>query len=175
MALESGDYAAARFDWQRIIPNGSRLPLLARPAVPRAWPGYPDTTLDLAAVRARLVLVSILEGSRQRAAAELAEFARLHPNAQGRLGGKQGRYVDLLKELLAESTAWPAPAVESRLADLRRQFLPKQDRPAAGGRGRGHVAAFRCAERWHALKGRWWRAAPRADSPRPFRACHPIR
>ena len=33
------------------------------------WPAYPDTDLDLAAVRARLVLVSILEGATDRAQA----------------------------------------------------------------------------------------------------------
>ena len=59
----------------------------------RTWPGYPDTDLDLAAVRARLVLVSILEGAADRARAELAEFTRLHPDARGRLGGQEGQYA----------------------------------------------------------------------------------
>lgn len=123
MALEAGDYAAARWAWERIVP--ATLP----PGTPRTWPGYPDTDLNLPSVRARLVLVSILEqkgselfsgnspegagrkmdlsGAASRAKAELAEFARLHPDARGRLGTQEGRYVDLLRTLLAESLAWP--------------------------------------------------------------------
>ena len=164
MALESGDYAAARWNWERIVPNVRATvqlsPQLERPGArgqwpeqanpnselrtpkflsPSAWPAYPDTKLDLAAVRARLVLASILEAADgksgtgslsrngpeagtdaerwsaqkanlsrfSRARAELVEFARLHPDAQGRLGQHEGRYVELLETLLTESTAWP--------------------------------------------------------------------
>jgi tetratricopeptide (TPR) repeat protein len=131
MVLEAGDFAAARWYWERIVPS-------APPAgTPRTWPGYPDTDLDLAGVRARLVLVSILEAAEKkgtglicaqhppgrsgklapspfsaRAREELAEFVRLHPEAQGRLGGQEGKYADLLKALLAESDAWPAAAMD---------------------------------------------------------------
>jgi hypothetical protein len=131
MAFESGNYAAARSQWERIVlstppsesaaPGGqshfrgdqANLPDNVSGAakigtVPCPWPGYPDTDLDLAAVRARLVLASILEGSAGRAQAELVEFARLHPEARGRLGGRDGEYADLLRTLLAESTSWPA-------------------------------------------------------------------
>ena len=164
MALESGEYAGARFAWERIIPssllkkgtgselteatatnNGGRevpIPLFQPSSSAGTWPGYPDTTLDLAAVRARLVLVSILEGARQRAAVELAEFARLHPNAQGRLGGKQGRYVDLLKDLLGESTAWPAPASNPGWSTFAGSFCRNKNRPAADRRGSGRMADF---------------------------------
>ena len=104
LALESGDYAAARWYWERIIP--------AQPpaGVANTWPGYPDTRLDLAMVRARLVLVSILEGATTRAREELAQLARLHPGARGRLGGREVDYAEALGQLLAESAAWP-PAV----------------------------------------------------------------
>ena len=115
MALESGDYAAARWYWERIVPSVPPTKAAAvaprspeRNTPPRAWPSYPDTNLDLAAVRARLVLVSILEGATGRAKAELAEFAKLHPDAQGTLGGREGRYVQLLESLLADSASWPA-------------------------------------------------------------------
>ena len=99
IALETGDYTAARWCWERILP-----------CVPSAgstcWPAYPDTNLDLAAVRARLVLASILEGSKSRAVAEWTEFARLHPDAKGRLDGREDKYADLLKTLLGESDTW---------------------------------------------------------------------
>ncbi len=82
---------------------------------------YPDTNLDFAAVCARLVLVSILEGHVQRAETELERglfagpgFAKRFPRATGRLLGQQGKYVDLLRQLLAESRQWPpiAPSAD---------------------------------------------------------------
>ncbi|MBN2024654.1 MAG: PQQ-binding-like beta-propeller repeat protein [Pirellulales bacterium] len=104
MALESGDAAAARFYWERVLP-------VAPPAeAPRGWLAAPDTQLDPAAVRARLVLASILEGSADRARQELAEMARLHPDARGRFGGREVIFIEALSELLRESAAWPAAA-----------------------------------------------------------------
>jgi outer membrane protein assembly factor BamB len=79
--------------------------------VPNTWPGYPDTNLDLAAVRARLVLVSILEGSANQAREELVQFARLHPHARGQLGGREVDYGAALAELLKQSRRWPKPVV----------------------------------------------------------------
>jgi len=105
MALESGDYTAARWHWERIIPHSD---------APATWPGYPDTDLDVPSVLARLVLVSILEGSTARARGELAALARNCPDARGRLGGREVNYVEALGALLAESAAWPA---EKRSAD----------------------------------------------------------
>jgi outer membrane protein assembly factor BamB len=103
MALESGDYSSARWGWERIVPVAAPADAL------RIWPGYPDSRLDLAAVRARLVLASLLEGLTDRARAELAEFTRLHPAARGRLGHDEGKFTDLLSALLTESASWPAP------------------------------------------------------------------
>lgn len=102
IALEEGDYTSARWHWERIVPVDRP------PEAPRTWPGFPDTDLDLAAVRARLVLVSILEGSLERAREELARFAQLHGDARGRLAGQDGvHYVEALRALLAESGEWP--------------------------------------------------------------------
>jgi outer membrane protein assembly factor BamB len=103
MALESGDYTAARWYWERILPY--RPP----PDALWAWPAYPDSRIDPAAVRARLVLVSILEGARQRAEAELSQLRRLHPESRGRLGGIEVNYCEALGALLAESAAWHSP------------------------------------------------------------------
>jgi outer membrane protein assembly factor BamB len=99
--LEEGDFSAARWCWERI------LPVKAPPGAVSAWPGYPDSTLDPAAVRARLVLVSILEGSSSRAREELSQFVRLHGDARGRLGGREVRYATALAELLNQSALWP--------------------------------------------------------------------
>ena len=56
-------------------------------------------------MRARLVLVSIMEGSWKRARVELDDFAHGHPAARGTIGGREGLYVDLLERLLAASQA----------------------------------------------------------------------
>lgn len=101
MALESGDCAAARSYWEKCIPVDPP------EGTPRTWLCVPDTDLDLAAVRARLVLASILEGSLSRAREELAGMSRLHPEARGRLGGTEVVYAEALSSLLAEAPAWP--------------------------------------------------------------------
>lgn len=75
---------------------------------------YPDTDLNLSDVQARLVLVSILEGSLERARLELELLRRLHAGAEGNMGGRTGKYADLLAEILSEAAAWPpikSPAV----------------------------------------------------------------
>lgn len=70
------------------------------------WLAYPDADVDMAAVRARLVLVSIMEGATQRAKIELDLLTRIAPTAQGKLGGRSGKYVDLLNDLLVASQQW---------------------------------------------------------------------
>jgi hypothetical protein len=130
IALERADYAGARRAWTAISPQ-LRDPL-GRPewvalaevdlpkhwsqivsrwqerAVPRAWLAYPDTMIDLADVRARLVLASIREGDLDRAKLELEVFRRLHPQATGRLAGDEGPYVPALERLLKAAVDWPA-------------------------------------------------------------------
>jgi outer membrane protein assembly factor BamB len=102
MALESGDYTTARWHWERIIPHP---PPAGQPST---WSGYPDSDIDLAAVRARLVLASILEDSPAKAREELDQFTRLHGEARGRLGGLEVNYTEALGTLLSESASWPA-------------------------------------------------------------------
>jgi len=104
LAMDKGNATMARAWWERILPVDER------GGAAGAWLGYPDTELDLAGVRARLVLASILEGSRSRAADELLQFQRLHPKARGRLAGREVDYADALRELLTESAHWSTPA-----------------------------------------------------------------
>ncbi|HEV2969905.1 MAG TPA: PQQ-binding-like beta-propeller repeat protein [Pirellulales bacterium] len=140
IALERGDYQEARWCWERISPglraaDGQPLRRSLRvgqsaPAEPRngsgelgapnevaaqspRWLAYPDTKLNLADVRARLVLVSIMEGSLARARVELADFVRRHPEAKGRMAGREARYADTLARLLADAEARPqSPAMK---------------------------------------------------------------
>ena len=67
--LEQGNFREHADAWEQLSPP------LTEPAGPPAWLAYPDTDLDLEAVRARLALVSILEGSPARAQRELAAVA----------------------------------------------------------------------------------------------------
>ncbi len=83
-------------------------PLLARHQGPPTWLVYPDADVNLADVRARLVLVSILEGSPKRARFELEVLDRTHPDAQGRLSGLTVAYGSALAALLKKSENWPA-------------------------------------------------------------------
>ena len=112
MALEKADYAAARGYWEKILPAGKATNSAADSDSDSTvtWLSYPDTDIDPAAVRARLVLTSILEGSQQRAQAELIEFTRLHGDARGRFGGSnESNYAQALERLLNESRQWPSP------------------------------------------------------------------
>ncbi|MDD4269628.1 MAG: PQQ-binding-like beta-propeller repeat protein [Pirellulales bacterium] len=110
IAFEAGQYAVARACWLRILP-------FQPPAgQEQTWLAFPDSQLDLASVRARLVLLTILEGDTEGATMELAEFARMHPGAAGHLGGKTGDLVETLRTILRESQDWPGlPAAEDWL------------------------------------------------------------
>ena len=72
----------------------------------------PTARIQPASVLARLALAYCVEGSRKRAETELALLRQLYPEAVGHFAGCEGRYVDLLKQLLNESTDWP-PKKES--------------------------------------------------------------
>lgn len=69
---------------------------------------YPDTDLEVASVRARLVLASILEGNRERAAIELAILRQIAPASTGTIAGRQGKLVDLVQDFLEQSQHWRA-------------------------------------------------------------------
>ena len=101
MALEAGDYNGARFYWERIVPPSESDETGA------VRVSYPDTDLDLAAIRARLVWVSILEGAHDRARAELNHFQRLHPDASGRFAGREVDYAAALTARLEAAATWP--------------------------------------------------------------------
>jgi len=130
IALEKGHTNAARWYWERISPL-TRLwdgraawyflagldadqqwkkiqPQLQQPAAKPVWPAYPDTDLNLADIRARLVLASILQGASDRAEMELNLLRQLHPNSAGYLAGQDGSYVATLETLLAASRDWAA-------------------------------------------------------------------
>lgn len=90
---------------------------------------YPETDLAPAAVRARLVLASILEGDRPRAERELAAIAERDATATGRLAGREVNFGEWLSTLLAASAAWQSPASPAQWTTFggsphRNQTLP---------------------------------------------------
>ncbi len=131
IALERGDFGRARWCWEQTSPllrGEFGLPVwyaVYAPDLDKDWPkletqfekrteaanwlAYPDTDIDLASVRARLVLVSILQQATDRAQLELTILKRLHPGAKGYLAGKTGPYEQTLAELLDESVRWAQP------------------------------------------------------------------
>ena len=145
--LEQGDFARARWCWERISPelrtaDGRPLWLAlraaseqhsapaAKPAAqakgvaspPAQWLAYPDTRLNLADVRARLVLASILEGSLARARIELADLNLRNSAARGKIGGREGPYADLLAGMLTAAEQRSAPAAPTDWPTLGGNF-----------------------------------------------------
>ncbi len=111
-------------DWQAVESQ-----LTDRQGSPN-WLAYPDTDLDLADVRARLVLTSVLEGSLERARIELELLRRLHPDATGRMGGRTVSYADYLRSLLDDAAGWPRAAESSDWSTFagntpRNKILPR--------------------------------------------------
>jgi len=100
LALERGDTDSARRFWTQINDslhasqgNSDRLV-------------YPDTKLDLADIRARMIIASIRAGHFDRAATELTAFRQAHPAASGRIAGQQGLYVATLERILTSARQW---------------------------------------------------------------------
>jgi outer membrane protein assembly factor BamB/tetratricopeptide (TPR) repeat protein len=89
---------------------------------------YPNSPLPLEEIRARLVLVSIMEGSLPRAREELEAFRQQHPAAQGRLAGRTVDLAETLGEMIDTAASWPS-------------IVPADDWPTfAGNYARNHIA-----------------------------------
>ncbi len=105
-SFQAGFYARARAYWQRI------LPFTPAAGARRTWLSFPDSNLNLAEIRARLVMLNLFEDRVDEAQRQLAEFERLHPGARGRFAGRNVLLAEALKSLIEESRSWPgAPQV----------------------------------------------------------------
>lgn len=151
IALEQGQYDAARAAWQQISPlmrgadgkqvwqvlHGVRQPKQWEQVLPQfkekpaklQWVVFPDTDLDLAPIRARMVLCSIQERAVDRARQELEWLDRLHPNATGKLAGREGPYRKTLSALIEASTKWPAEAQQDDWFTFAGNFTRDFDAP----------------------------------------------
>lgn len=143
MALERGEHAMSRHLLERISSPEDRILSGA----------YPDSDLPLAEVRARLVLVSMLEGSVERATKELEHFKQRHSGERGQIAGKSGNLVDILATLLPLSSSWAEP----RTSNDWPTFAGNQ---ARSGAARGDVDI--------AGKPLWRFALPRLQSDREW-------
>lgn len=91
------DYPAAKRLWQRLLPAED---------TPVAEPRYPDSAFPPAEVMARLILCDLFAGQTEAAQRAWKLFAERFPEANGSLGGRTGRWADLLKEVLEQSASW---------------------------------------------------------------------
>lgn len=130
LAIERGMTATARGWWQMALPISPQLP-----SAHTDWLALPEGAADPAAVRARLVLASILEGDLDRAEAELAAFEEIHPRAMIPFGGAVQPPVGVLRKLLQEAKESSAAASQRPLARLDCPLFahtPERFSPVAG-------------------------------------------
>jgi outer membrane protein assembly factor BamB len=97
LAWERGDLSRARNCWEKLIPLGT-------PAEPGELPDalrYPDSPIEVALVRSRLILCSLMQGNLAEAKSELAAFQRDFPQATGRIAGRSGNLTEILATQVA--------------------------------------------------------------------------
>jgi outer membrane protein assembly factor BamB len=136
LAFERGDFEEAEQLWRMIVRPASQSTMQIIGLT------ITDPKIDVAAIRAKQILAEIFRGDAANLLAELQAFASAHPEARGRLAGKQGIYVDLLKALMASPkelgappgmAGWPQFAGDAE----RNRVLPRVD---------GRLARIPCPE-----------------------------
>jgi len=141
LALEAGSTGEARGYWEKILPPDywARLaPAVVQTNGSPVWLLYPDSDLDRAAVRARLLLAIILDGDLKSARQALEPFRRECGAAEGKLGGRRVKYAEFLEELLSESSGWPAEKVDRQWPTFAGS--PQRDKVAPGEIAVGPIA-----------------------------------
>ncbi len=131
-AFERGAFEEAEGWWRLLAaPHGEEVP---DKKVAQSWEEklaarrfcYPEPTADPARIRAKQLLARWFRGETLDRDKELTAFRAAHREAAGSLGGKQGRYADLLREWASEalppvntwSTFAGAPARAALAGDL---------------------------------------------------------
>jgi PQQ-like domain len=102
-AFERGEFDAAEHYWQLLLPPEEGSTELR----------FPRPKTEVAAVKARLLLVKLFRGDRDEAKSDMKAFREKHADAAGLLAGKTGKYVDTLTDLLND----PAKTTLPRLPD----------------------------------------------------------
>lgn len=91
LAFERGCFDEAERWWRMLLPAEKKLSGLDLL--------YPDPQADLALVRAKLLLARLFRGNVETWSDELASFRKLHPDVEGLLAGRKGKYADTLAAL----------------------------------------------------------------------------
>lgn len=99
LAFERGDFDEAETWWYMLAPCGK--------AVGDALV-YPDPGVEIARVRAKLLLARLFHGERFDLGSELEALRKAYPKAEGVLAGRRGNYADLVGQLAA------APLIKQR-------------------------------------------------------------
>ena len=105
LSFERGDFEEADQLWRMIVRPASRMG-----AGPDAGFVVAGPKIDVAGIRAKQILAQLFRGETDNLAAELQAFAGAHPGAKGKLAGRQGVYVDLLKALAANLSELGTPS-----------------------------------------------------------------
>lgn len=126
LAWEKGDLSRARSYWQQLIPPAAR----GEAGQPGLVLAYPDSNLDPALIRARIVLCSLMQGNLPRGREEIERFKEQYSQTQGTLAGRTGNLSQILTDLADEAsvTQFPAddPAVATFAFDPQRsKVLPE--------------------------------------------------
>ena len=104
-AFESGAVGEARGYWERAlpievdVPAGTPLPVLT----------YPDTDLNRAEIRARLVMSNLPMQDFDQFESDLAAFSERHRDATGSIAGRKGNLVEILRILGQDKDHWSHP------------------------------------------------------------------
>ena len=115
LAFEQGRFALARHYWSLLVPsvvpklepaNAAVIEDRSATSPSQSYLAHPDPSVTREDVLSRLVLCSIFEGDNARAESELAVCRAEFPDAQGTLAGRTGRLVEILAEVLHESSRW---------------------------------------------------------------------
>jgi outer membrane protein assembly factor BamB len=122
LAFERGEFDEPRQWWS----------MLALPAsTPREafMLVHPDSGLEPAYVRAKMILARIFQGDEASARAELRQFAALHESASGHLAGRDGVYTAILRDLLTDTHALRLPLLPELWSTFggnpARNFVPE--------------------------------------------------
>lgn len=100
---QQGDPAGARELWSSLLPPDD-------PASPSKTLRHPDPGYAEEVVLARLVLCDLLLDDRTAAGARIVRLQTRFPESRGTIGGREGRYVDLLTALLGPGKRDDPPA-----------------------------------------------------------------
>ena len=115
LAFEQGRFALARHYWSLLVPsvvpklepaNAAVIEDRSATSPSQSYLAHPDPSATREDVLSRLVLCSIFEGDNARAESELAVCRTEFPDAQGTLAGRTGLLVEILAEVLHESSRW---------------------------------------------------------------------